>query len=106
MTVCQASEQLLETVNSHPDFSNDILNNEVLLISNSSFSIYHLELAAQTLCVGVARVGWPDRKIVVSTLGEMISNDLGPPLHSLVIVGKVHPLELDYLRMFNPDIVS
>lgn len=60
------------------------------------------DLKAETLCVGVARVGWPDQKIGVCTLEEMSAMDLGQPLHSLVIVGKLHPLEEDYLRMFNP----
>jgi diphthine synthase len=62
------------------------------------------ELTGDTLCVGVARVGWPDQKISVCTLNEMLNCELGQPLHSLVIVGKIHPLELDFLRMFNPDI--
>jgi diphthamide biosynthesis methyltransferase len=26
--------------------------------------------------------------------------DLGAPLHSLVIAGKLHPLETDFLRLF------
>nr|CAG4637249.1 EOG090X0AVB [Ceriodaphnia reticulata] len=62
-------------------------------------------LAGDTLCVGVARVGWPDQNINVCTLENMLACELGPPLHSLVIVGKVHPLELDFLHIFNPDIV-
>nr|CAG4634978.1 EOG090X0AVB [Alona affinis] len=84
MTVGQAAEQLMETIGSHP---NNALN-------------------ADTLCVGVARVGWPDQTIGVCTLRDMTSKDIGQPLHSLVIVGKVHPLELDYLRMFNANICS
>ena len=62
-------------------------------------------LAVHTLCVAVARVGWPDQKISVNTLQDMLTCEMGEPLHSLVIVGKVHPLEMDYLHMFNPDIV-
>ena len=63
-----------------------------------------LVLNKDSLCVGVARVGWTDQKISVGTLSEMTSLEIGQPLHSLVIVGKVHPLELDFLRMFNPQI--
>jgi len=30
----------------------------------------------------------------------MTEIDLGPPLHSLVIAGRLHPLESDMLRQF------
>ncbi|GLH17086.1 Diphthine methyl ester synthase [Gryllus bimaculatus] len=30
----------------------------------------------------------------------MKDTDLGPPLHSLVICGKLHPLEIEYLSQF------
>lgn len=53
-----------------------------------------------TLCVGAARVGWSDEKFVVTTLRRMADEvDLGRPLHSLVIVGQLHPLEIDYLKI-------
>jgi len=78
MTVCQAAQQLMEIVESKSTI-----------------------LTGDTLCVGVARVGWPDQKIVACTLKEMQTRDIGSPLHSLVIVGKVHPLELDYLKMMD-----
>nr|CAG4641931.1 EOG090X0AVB [Eurycercus lamellatus] len=82
MSVCQAAEQLLEIIQ-----------------TNASKM-----LSADSLCVGVARVGWPDQKLYACTLKEMVAVNLGQPLHSLIVVGKVHPLELDYLRMFNSDI--
>nr|CAG4647289.1 EOG090X0AVB [Megafenestra aurita] len=83
MTNQQAAEQLIETIKSHEG----------------------TKLAKETLCVGLGRVGWPDQKISVCSLREMTAFELGPPLHSLVIVGKVHPLEVDFLRMFNPNLV-
>ena len=58
------------------------------------------------LSVGIARVGWPDQKINVCKLSEMKDCDMGPPLHSLVVVGKVHPLEMDFLKLFNPELSS
>ncbi|CAJ0604913.1 unnamed protein product [Cylicocyclus nassatus] len=51
-------------------------------------------------CVGLARVGWDDQKIVFCTLKEMSACDLGPPLHSLILPGHMHPLELDMLNTF------
>ncbi|XP_050439421.1 diphthine methyl ester synthase [Adelges cooleyi] len=57
-------------------------------------------VSRECLCVGAARVGWPDQKIVVATLAEMADVDLGPPLHSMVIVGKLHPIEEQFLKQF------
>lgn len=51
--------------------------------------------------MGAARIGWPDQKIVAGTLAEMVEVDMGPPLHSMVIVGHLHPLELSYLSPFS-----
>ncbi len=54
----------------------------------------------KTLCVGAARIGWSDEKFVTTTLRRMADEvDLGRPLHSLVIVGQLHPLEIDYLKI-------
>jgi len=50
--------------------------------------------------VGAARIGWPDQKIAVGTLAEMVNVDLGSPLHSMVIVGTLHPLEEQFLQQF------
>ncbi|VDL79098.1 unnamed protein product [Nippostrongylus brasiliensis] len=51
-------------------------------------------------CVGLARVGWDDQKIVYCTLKEMSECDLGPPLHSMILPGNMHPLEIDMLNTF------
>jgi len=61
---------------------------------------YVTVLSEDSVCVGVARVGSDSQCLVVSTLSEMTETDLGPPLHSLVIVGQLHPLERDMLRQF------
>lgn len=65
----------------------------MILISIAAF-------AENTLCVGLARVGSPQQKICVSPLSEMSRTDLGPPLHSLIIVGQLQPLESEYLSQF------
>jgi len=57
---------------------------------------------AETVAVGLARVGTDDEKIVAGTLEELKHVDFGGPLHSLIIVGtNVHELEVDYLRGFS-----
>lgn len=54
------------------------------------------------VCLGVARVGSPTQHIVACPIDQMVNQDLGPPLHSLVIPGKLHPLESDYIAEFIP----
>ncbi|CAB3404581.1 unnamed protein product [Caenorhabditis bovis] len=53
-----------------------------------------------TMVVGLARVGWNDQKIVYASMKEMVSIDMGPPLHSMIIPGETHPLEIDMLETF------
>lgn len=56
------------------------------------------------LAVGVARVGATDMKIACGTLKELSSVELGPPLHSLVLLGRRgHELERDYIKTFAID---
>ena len=59
-----------------------------------------LAFTEDTLCVGLARVGADNQKLVSGPLSSMTSVELGDPLHSLVIVGTVHPLETDMLKLF------
>ncbi|XP_072929880.1 diphthine methyl ester synthase isoform X1 [Epargyreus clarus] len=53
------------------------------------------------LAIGLSRVGAPDQRIVVKSLNDMQTCELGPPLHSLVIPApNLHPLEADYIAQF------
>ena len=58
-----------------------------------------LDLSAERLCVGVARIGSPDQKIAVDSLSNISRWSLGGPLHSLVIIGETHPLENTMLNI-------
>ena len=62
MTVNQCIEQLLEI---------ESIRNQGIYSEN-------------TICVGLARVGAADQKIVCGTLKEVKNADLGEPLHSFV----------------------
>lgn len=54
--------------------------------------------AGRRLAVGVARVGSKGQKIVAGTLEQLRDVDLGPPLHSLVLLGgRTHDLEREFL---------
>lgn len=55
---------------------------------------------ANARCVGVSRVGRKDQQIIHGTLGELAKRDFGSPLHSLVILGHVHPMEEEILACF------
>lgn len=57
-------------------------------------------LSNQSTVAAVARVGSDDQEIVTCTLQEMAGQDLGPPLHSLLIPGNMHPLEEQMLSLF------
>jgi len=49
------------------------------------------------VCV-VARAGSSKPDVAAGTLKEMIKRDFGPPLHSLVIPGKLHFMEIEALE--------
>ena len=62
--------------------------------------IHHTAYTEETICVGVARVGSDDQQIAAGTLRELATADMGGPLHSLVMAGHMHPMELEMLKQF------
>ena len=54
----------------------------------------------KTLALSLSRIGTPTQRIIAGTITELASlpeDEFGPPLHSVVIVGKrLHPLELEF----------
>ncbi len=59
-----------------------------------------------TLCVGLARLGQPTQQIVAGTLQELQTVDFGEPLHSLIVCGELHELELEVLKAKGPIILG
>lgn len=57
-------------------------------------------ISADTLCVGLARVGADSQQIVAGTMQQLLDVDFGAPLHSLVIAGTTHPIEDEILERF------
>ena len=79
MTVAQCAQQMLETENERKECA----------------------YREDSLAVGAARIGAKDQQLVAGTLKELCGIDLGPPLHSLVLVGKrAHELEKDFIRAY------
>lgn len=59
---------------------------------------------AESLAVGVARLGSAEEKMVAGTLRELSEADLGAPLHSVVLLGRrTHDLEGEFLKAFAVD---
>ncbi|KAJ1935891.1 diphthine synthase, partial [Linderina macrospora] len=77
MTVNQAAEQMLEIEDRRGEKA----------------------YTADTLAVGVSRLGSDDQVIRAGTLKQLLDVDFGKPLHSLVLVGnRLHLLEAEILR--------
>lgn len=72
------------------------LKRTVLIIRSFAF----LEIVPETLCIGLARVGWDNQGIVAAPMSQLKDVDLGPPLHSLVIPGNMHFLEAEMVNQF------
>ncbi|XP_042372550.1 diphthine methyl ester synthase-like [Plectropomus leopardus] len=81
MTVSQAADQLIQIIQRRREEGEE------------------LGMTEDTMCVGVARLGADDQTIRAATLRQLVSCDLGGPLHSLVITGQLHPLEVDMLQV-------
>ncbi|XP_052089784.1 diphthine methyl ester synthase-like [Mytilus californianus] len=59
-----------------------------------------LAFTENTICIGLARIGSETQTIVAATFTDMMTVDIGAPLHSFVIPGELHPLEKDMLKLF------
>ncbi|HLC32682.1 MAG TPA: diphthine synthase [Candidatus Nanoarchaeia archaeon] len=55
---------------------------------------------ADDWCVGVARLGFPDQKIVAGTVMEASDVNFGAPPHALIVPGKLHFLEEEALAQW------
>ena len=64
------------------------------------YLLFFLDIDENTLCVAMARIGWDNQKIISGKMTTVLNSDVGPPLHSLVIVGETHFIEADMLKLF------
>ncbi|MBN1280861.1 MAG: diphthine synthase [Candidatus Thermoplasmatota archaeon] len=56
-------------------------------------------ISNETLVCVVARAGAPDCVVAADTLKALKTRDFGPPLHTLVIPGQLHFMELEALQL-------
>jgi diphthine synthase len=54
---------------------------------------------ADTLTVGVARLGWENPDIVAGSPGDLMDHDFDGPPHALVVPGRLHFLEAEALKI-------
>jgi diphthine synthase len=60
----------------------------------------------QSLCIGLARVGQPSQCVRAGTMAELARADFGPPLHSFILCGHMHPLEEEYFAYFRKETIE
>lgn len=63
-----------------------------------------LKLNEDTPCIAAARIGSDTQKLVYAKLSDVKSIDMGGPLHSMVIIGEMHPLESDAVKFFTQNL--
>jgi diphthamide biosynthesis methyltransferase len=54
----------------------------------------------RTFVVGCARIGAGDQKIAAGSAGRIMKLDFGEPVHCLVVPGKLHFVEEEFLGQF------
>ena len=80
--------------------ANDAIR-QLLSISKKRETEGKTELLNQdSICVALARVGWDSQKIAAGKMSTIVDVDMGKPIHSLVIPGHTHFLEIDMLKLF------
>lgn len=106
MSVSQAAKQLLSIIRKRRDeckkdeiYASDGGESVKRTIINRAKR--HNPLDEDSICIGIARVGSSNQQIVQTTIQKAIELDLGSPLHSLVIPGSLHPLELEMMNLFS-----
>ncbi|XP_072997179.1 probable diphthine methyl ester synthase isoform X1 [Typha latifolia] len=78
MTINTAINQLLEVQEMHGE------------------SVYN----ADSICVGIARLGSQDQMLVAGSMKKLLDVDFGAPLHCLIIVGELHPVEEEMMQFY------
>ncbi|CAB4061032.1 DPH5 [Lepeophtheirus salmonis] len=58
------------------------------------------DITSQTQCIAAVRVGTPSQRFLTCTLEQMKEVDMGGPLHSLVVIGKMNAVEEESLKCF------
>lgn len=103
MSVNQAAEQLLSIIKKRRIESERCTSDDSRCAKQTIEDGYKRlnPLEESSICIGIARIGSSNQQLVKTTLQEATAIDLGPPLHSLVIPGSLHPLEEEMMNLFS-----
>ena len=100
MSVSQACAQLIEIIKESKQAETKEFESDDADMFLNEFVKSNV-ITAATIGVGLARVGKDDQEIVVDTILNLAEiHSLGQPLHSLIIAGKLHPLEAEFLKLY------
>lgn len=99
MSVSQACSQIIDIITEAVEYE-PIEGDENQIELNIKKLVESNIIAEDTLAIGLARVGRDDQVLRVDTVKNLSESDLGEPLHSMIIAGKLHPLEVDFLKLF------
>ncbi len=83
-------------------------NKKILMSANEAMNILlNIEkkrkenvFTGDTLCIVLARIGFEDELIRAGKVNELIKQDFGRPPHCLIVPGKLHFMEREYLKLF------
>lgn len=99
MSVSQACSQIIGIIKEAIEF--ELVEEDENQTDLNIKKLVELKIITEdTLAVGLARVGRDDQVLRVDTVKNLSEADLGEPLHSMIIAGKLHPLEVDFLKIF------
>ena len=99
MTVGQAALQLTSALANRTSNNRPLkCEREIQLLLRTIFRFF-LDLSEESLCVGVARVGSGTQGVCHAPLRTMTTINMGEPLQSMVVAGKLHPLEEKMLNI-------
>jgi len=74
-------------------------NEGLTLLQKMEHHHQHHIITNDTIACVIARAGSPNPLAVADTIPELITRDYGPPLHTLVIPGKLHFMEIEALEL-------
>jgi len=57
----------------------------------------------ETMCVGIARLGQSNQCIKAGKMKDLLTEEFGEPLHSFVVCGNVHDLEMEAMKIYMID---
>jgi len=96
-----------QSINAHTLFLLDLKpeENKYITIADAIRYLQKLEIRNgkglfkdSTLCVGVARLGSSNQKIIAGKAKDLLNKDFGEPIHSLIVPAKLHFMEEDALQ--------